>query len=73
MVQRNTRGSHHVIPRFSEILFVLFSAACLLLISRRESGIAQTSTATLTGTIEDQNGAILPNVAVTVKRHGSEY
>jgi hypothetical protein len=46
-------------------LFVPFSAVCLVVVSGVGTGFGQTSTATLTGIIEDQNGAVLPNVAVT--------
>src|SRR5690242_12788455 len=47
-------------------VFALFSAACLLLMGTSEPGFAQAASATLTGTVEDQTGAILPNVAIAV-------
>src|SRR5436190_22948768 len=46
-------------------MLVAFSAVCLIVVSCVGTGFGQTPTATLTGTIEDQNGAVLRNVVVT--------
>jgi hypothetical protein len=46
-------------------MLVTFSAVCLIVVSCVGTGFGQTSTATLTGIIEDQNGAVLRNVVVT--------
>ena len=45
--------------------FALIGIFCLLLSASAEIGFSQTSTATLTGIIQDSTGAIVPNVAVT--------
>src|SRR5438552_4010496 len=46
-------------------LFALLSVACLLITGVR-AGFCQTSTATLTGIVQDSTGAVLPNVTVSV-------
>src|SRR5260370_23620405 len=43
-------------------------AICLVTFA---SAVAQSSTATLTGTVEDQNGAVVPGVSVTVQNVGT--
>src|SRR6266478_5416197 len=43
-------------------------AICLISLS---SAAAQSSTATLSGTVEDQNGAVVPGVSVTVQNVGT--
>ena len=45
--------------------FALIGIFCLLLSASAEIGFSQTSTATLTGIVQDSTGAIVPNVAVT--------
>src|SRR5437867_2435056 len=47
-------------------LLVPTAITCLLTASNPEPVLGQAATATLTGTIEDQSGALLPNVTVTV-------
>jgi hypothetical protein len=43
----------------------LSSVACVFILGNGEVSVGQTSTATLTGVIYDQTGAVLPNVTVT--------
>ena len=45
--------------------FALIGIFCFLLSASAEIGFSQTSTATLTGIVQDSTGAIVPNVAVT--------
>src|SRR5438445_9006932 len=47
-------------------LLVPAAITCLLTAGNPEPVLAQAATATLTGTIEDQSGALLPNVTITV-------
>src|SRR5436309_4080935 len=47
-------------------LFALPVVACLLVSGNAEFGFGQTSAATLTGIIQDQTGAVLPDVTVTI-------
>jgi hypothetical protein len=44
----------------------LSSVACLLVAGSGEVSVGQTSTATMTGIVLDQTGAVLPNVTVTI-------
>src|SRR5438552_9216642 len=46
--------------------FLALSVACLLAGGTAEVSFAQASAATLTGIIQDQTGAVLPNVTVKV-------
>src|SRR5437868_2847649 len=41
---------------------LLLSACCLL-----PTALGQTATATLSGTVEDQNGAVVPGVNITIQ------
>ena len=43
------------------------SVVCFFLAVNANAGLSQTSTATLTGIVQDSTGAVLPNVAVSVK------
>ena len=47
-------------------LFTLLAVACLLVPVHAHCSFGQTSTATLTGTVQDSTGAILPDVTVSV-------
>ena len=47
--------------------FVLLSVACLFVATNAKAGLGQTSTATLTGIVQDSTGAVLPNVTVSVR------
>jgi hypothetical protein len=47
-------------------LFPLLCVACLSIDSIAAAGLSQTSTATLTGIVQDPTGAILPNVTISV-------
>src|SRR5437773_1516476 len=46
-------------------LFGLLSAVCCLAAANVDAGWGQTSTATLTGIVQDSTGAVLPNVTVS--------
>ncbi len=52
-------------------LFKFIFTSCFLLTAYCSLLTAQTSTATLTGTIQDQNGAVVPGVTVTVVNDGT--
>src|SRR5437867_4081274 len=57
-------------------VFVLVAVTCLLIVGSAQVGAGQASSATLTGTVEDQTGAVLPNVAITVtntERNTSDF
>src|ERR1041385_6087022 len=51
--------------------FLLVLAAVFFIISSPQSLLAQSATATLSGTIEDQNGAIVPGVSVVIQNVGT--
>src|SRR5881397_2991127 len=42
------------------------SVVCFFLAANANAGLSQTSTATLTGIVQDSTGAVLPNVTVSV-------
>src|SRR5437016_175889 len=46
--------------------FRLASVVCFLLVASGNTGLGQTSTATLIGIVQDSTGAVLPNVTVSV-------
>ena len=46
--------------------FRLVSVVCFLLVASGNTGLGQTSTATLIGIVQDSTGAVLPNVTVSV-------
>jgi len=48
-------------------LLAPLSAVCFLVAANINAGLGQTSTATLTGIVEDSTGAVLPNVTVSVR------
>src|SRR5438552_7242896 len=45
----------------------LLCVACLLIAGNARDGFGQTSTATLTGIVQDPTGAVLPNVTISVR------
>src|SRR5437879_11552613 len=47
--------------------FALLCVVCLLIAGNARDGIGQTSTATLTGIVQDPTGAVLPNVTISVR------
>ena len=47
--------------------FALLCVACLLIAGNAREGFGQTSTATLTGFVQDPTGAVLPNVTISVR------
>ncbi|HLA09090.1 MAG TPA: TonB-dependent receptor [Pyrinomonadaceae bacterium] len=63
MIRRHSRPS---------ILYYIFSIV-LLLVAHCPNAIvyAQTATATLSGTVEDQNGAVVPSVGITIQNIGT--
>src|SRR6266566_2789709 len=48
-------------------LFALLCVVCLLIASTAGDGFGQTSTAILTGIVQDPTGAVLPNVTISVR------
>src|SRR5438093_5887383 len=48
-------------------LFALLCATCLAIGGNAKAGFGQTSTATLTGIVQDPTGAVLPNVTISVR------
>lgn len=55
----------------SRFLLNQFTFSCLILYFSAVMVSAQTATATLTGTVADQNGAVIPSVEVTVENTGT--
>lgn len=51
----------------SKLINILF-ASCLFVLFLSMAAAAQSSTATLSGTVEDENGAIIPGAKVTITR-----
>ncbi len=47
-------------------LLALLSVVCFFVAANANAGLGQTSTATLTGIVQDSTGAVLPNVTVSV-------
>src|SRR6266850_3521914 len=45
----------------------LLCVVCLLIAGNARDGVGQTSTATLTGIVQDPTGAVLPNVTISVR------
>src|SRR6266508_4003907 len=60
---------NHQRPLSRTLRFVLLTAFCLLLTA--VAAHAQSATATLSGTIEDQNKASIPGVLVTIENTGT--
>lgn len=58
------------IPRFSAIVLVVLTFVLLTRLTPTAS--AQTFTATLTGTVTDQNEAVVPNVQVVATNQGTK-
>src|SRR5258706_8927552 len=57
----NQRPLSHLTRRVWLVTLLLLTAHCLL-----PTASAQSATATLSGTVEDQNGAVVPGASVTV-------
>src|SRR5438128_1204128 len=53
-------------PMLRGNVILVFLLTVFFIVVSIELGIAQASTATLTGTAQDQTGAVLPNVIVTI-------
>ncbi|HEX9422018.1 MAG TPA: carboxypeptidase-like regulatory domain-containing protein, partial [Pyrinomonadaceae bacterium] len=47
---------------------VLLTVYCFL-----PTAVAQSTTATLTGTVEDQNGAVIPGVSITIQNTATSF
>src|SRR5438874_1516566 len=55
------------LQKSQKCLTALFVAAGFVIVNTATNILAQTSTATLSGTIEDQNRAVLTNVSVSIR------
>src|SRR5690349_11760872 len=62
-----TRGVTFMSFSYSHRFLFLLWVVCLSITSNATVGSGQTSTATLTGIVQDATGAVVPNVSIAVK------